>query len=78
MSNENNKLFDDALEWCISYNIEIDPLGGDGKGTHLTYHYLDTSQGICIDESVYAESLEDAVAQMKKKIGEKPIIGYFR
>ena len=74
----NRITFDEAVEWCLKYNIEIDPNGSKGSGTQLLYYHIDSQKGEIVEISKYEKRLQDAVFEMKKEIGETPEVGTFK
>jgi len=70
--------FDASLQWCLDYNVEIDPDGAVGRGVRLFYYFVDKDSGETIEVSRFASSLIEAVVAMRKEIGKTPKVGIFK
>lgn len=74
--------FDEAIDFCLAYKIEIDPETPDksykSKGlTRLEYCSLDKEKDEYIRVVKVAKTLVEAVEQMQQEIGKDPKVGIF-
>jgi len=74
--------FDEAIDWCLRYGIEIDPDSPDKsykvKGlTKLQYCHLNKNTQEYVRVVKTGSTLIEAVVEMMKEIGEMPEEGIF-